>query len=83
MKNQLFSIAAEIRAEAARQNMPYTHLAELSGLSASSISRKIGQEISPLYMGEAYALAQALDISFSELVARAEKRVISRQTEAA
>lgn len=83
MENIQNRIAAEIRAEAARQNMPYTHLAELSGLSASSISRKIGQGNAPLYMGEAYALAQALDISFSELVARAEKRVISRQTEAA
>ena len=83
MENQLFSIAAEIRAEAARQNMPYTHLAELSGLSASSISRKIGQGNAPLQISEAYALTEALGIRLSDLISQVSTHSAPSQSEAA
>lgn len=83
MENIQNRIAAEIRAEAARQNMPYAHLAELSGLSASAISRKIGQGNAPLQIGEAYALTEALGIRLSDLISQVSTHSAPSQSEAA
>lgn len=64
-------VAAEIRAEAARQGVTFLALAEGSGMSIKTCSRKLRGH-SGITTTDLWRLAHVLGVSASELVARAE-----------
>ena len=74
-------IAPEIRAELALQKLSYQDLADMTGLSAVSISRKVGTEKRELTSSDIWKISQALGIPLSILFARAERRLSSPSAE--
>lgn len=60
-------VAAEVRAEMARQRKTGMDLAELLGCSQSSAARRMSGE-TPLSLNEVYAVARWLGVSVSALV---------------
>lgn len=65
-------LAAEIRAEAARQDVSVSTLAERTGLAYRTVTRKTNGE-TPLTWSDVQAFAHALGIQPSELVLSAEQ----------
>lgn len=68
-----FGISEEIRAELGRQRLSLRDLSKASGISYGSVLRKINHHSRSLSLGEFIALANALNIQASELIARAER----------
>ena len=64
-------IAAEIRAEAARHNIGTATLAERTGMSPATVSRKTNGH-SQITVDELFKFAAALDVPASALIGRAE-----------
>ncbi|MCR2051480.1 helix-turn-helix domain-containing protein [Actinomyces bowdenii] len=65
------NLAAEIRAEAARQGITVTALAEQAAISSRSLHRKLRGE-RPITLPEVQRLAAALGVPLSTLAERAE-----------
>lgn len=66
-------IASEIRGTLGRHKMSYAQLAELSGLSESTIRRKIEKEESPLNLVQIEKIASAFGLTSWDLARRAEE----------
>lgn len=66
-------VAEEIRAEMARNSMTVSHLAELLTMGRSTLSKKLNWS-GAFTSGELDTIAEALDVSASELIRRAEVR---------
>lgn len=64
-------IAAEIRAEAARHNIGTATLAERTGMSPATVSRKTNGH-SQITVEDLFKFAAALDVPASALIGRAE-----------
>lgn len=64
-------LAAEIRAEAARQGVTAASLSVSTDIPRSTMSRKLSGA-SDLSVGEAASICSALGVSLSDLVRRAE-----------
>jgi len=65
-------VAAEVRASLARSGMPQSDLAQATGMSNASLSRKLkGRQ--PFYLDELMMIAPILGTSASALVAAAER----------
>ena len=64
-------VAAEVRAEIARQGITYATISDASDISRSSLSRKLAGA-SEFTLGELVRIAAALNVQASELIARAE-----------
>ncbi|MDD7384772.1 MAG: helix-turn-helix domain-containing protein [Actinomycetaceae bacterium] len=71
----VMSVAAEIRAEAARQKIPMSEISARSGISEVTLWRKISQEITPLDTDQIEKISQVLGVRASTLVRRAEEAV--------
>ena len=69
-------IAAEIRAEMARQQIRGVQLAERMGENEAWVSRKI-RGLSPMTVNEVDRFAQALGLTFRQLVLAAEERRVN------
>lgn len=67
-------IAAEIRAEMARQMISNNALADEIGMPISTLRRSVNGD-RPFNLDEFWAVAQALDLSATELVARSQDKV--------
>lgn len=65
-------LAAEIRAEAARQDLGVTTLSERTGLAYRTVTRKTNGE-TPLTWSDVQAFAAALGVTPSALVLSAEQ----------
>lgn len=65
-------IAAEIRAEAARHNIGTATLAERTGMSPATVSRKTNGH-SQITVEDLFKFAAALDVPASTLIARADE----------
>jgi transcriptional regulator with XRE-family HTH domain len=65
------AIAAEIRAELARQNLTYAALAKAIGMSPSTLGRRL-EGLRPFYLEELEAIAQFLGLKLSEFTARTD-----------
>ena len=65
-------IAAEIRAEAARQGIGTADLAEKTGLAYKTVSRKTNGRTG-ITVDELFKFADALDVPASTLIARADE----------
>jgi transcriptional regulator with XRE-family HTH domain len=65
------ALAAEIRAERARRNMPYHELAAKAGISTDTLRRRLAG-VRPFYFHELEAIAAAFDMPLSELTGRTE-----------
>ena len=65
-------IAAEIRAEAARRNIGTATLAERTGMSPPTVSRKTNGH-SQITVEDLFKFAAALDVPASTLIARADE----------
>ena len=63
----------EIRAELGRQRLSLRDLSKASGISYGSVLRKINHQSRSLSLDEFIAIANALNIHASELIARAEQ----------
>lgn len=72
-------VAAEVRAEAARQSVTVTALAERAGMSVKTCSRKLHGR-SRITTGDLWRFGDALGVSAATLMARAEQsdRVFAR-----
>lgn len=70
-------LAAEIRAEMARQGETAVRVARAIGLSPATLSRKINGR-RELLVTEAAEIAEHLGVSLSELARRAEATLASR-----
>ena len=65
------AIAGEIRAELGRQNLTYTALAAATGISPSTLSRRlVGTK--PFLLEELQSIAQFLGIKLSDLTERTD-----------
>lgn len=69
--NRRSALAGEIRAELARQNLTYSALAEATGITPSTISRRL-QGVKPFDLDEIHTIAQFLGLKVSELTARTD-----------
>ncbi len=65
------SIAAEVRAELARQSKTYVSLAEATGISVDTLRRRLAG-LKPFYVEELGSVCRFLGITLDELLARAE-----------
>ncbi|MEW6896169.1 helix-turn-helix transcriptional regulator [Trueperella pyogenes] len=70
-------IAREIRAELGRQSMTMADLAARTGLSYSTVVRKISNEERELTTGEFARIANVLGVLPSELFERAEQQAVA------
>lgn len=66
-------ISKELRAETARQNLKYVHLAQKLGVSRQAVSQKMRNDQANYSVKELKKYADALNIPASELLSRAEK----------
>lgn len=78
-----FGISEEIRAELGRQKLSFSDLSKASGISYDSILRKINHQSRSLSLDEFIAIAKALNIHASELIARAEQALAASEGEVA
>ena len=61
------ALAAQLRAEAARRNIPYIRIAERLGISQAAVSRRmLGQ--TPIDVPELYELADLLGMPVADLL---------------
>lgn len=67
------SLASEIRAEMGRDRMKATELSDKTGISASSIKRKVFEESRRISTDELEDIAKALGVPAWELMRRAEE----------
>jgi transcriptional regulator with XRE-family HTH domain len=65
------ALAAEIRAERARQNIPFGVLAEKAGMSTDTLRRRLSG-VRPFYFHELELIAAAFGLPLSELTGRTE-----------
>ncbi|MCI7551872.1 MAG: helix-turn-helix transcriptional regulator [Actinomycetaceae bacterium] len=72
-------ISSEIRAEMGRQNMSFRELADRSGLSYTTVWRKIKTEQRDFLYTDLKDISKALGLKISDLVARAEQSEESGQ----
>ncbi|GAB3616039.1 hypothetical protein GCM10027416_05960 [Okibacterium endophyticum] len=70
------TVAAQLRAEAAAQNVPVVRLAQRAGINRETLDRWLKGE-RPLSVPTLYKVARALEIEPSLVVARAEERFAS------
>lgn len=75
------SFSAEVRAEMGRQGISPSTLAKRSGVSESTISRKISNEMRALRADEMEAVSAALGVPSWELMRRAEEQQTQPETE--
>lgn len=68
------AVSAEVRAQAARLKVSVRSLSKKTGIAATTLTNK-ANAASAFSVGEAGAVADALGLSASELVARAEAAV--------
>lgn len=68
------NLAAEIRAELARQNITYADFAKRIGTSRQVISQKIGREKARITNEDLVTYANELNVPASEFMRRAEER---------
>lgn len=66
------AVAAEVRAELARQNKTYTSLAAATDISVDTLRRRLNG-LKPFYVEELGSVCRFLGITLDELIARAEK----------
>lgn len=71
------TVASEIRAEMARQRMSVRDLSESSGVSPSTITRKVQNEERRLLVDEINAIGEALGLPGWELMRRAQAEKVS------
>jgi hypothetical protein len=65
------SVAAEVRAELARQSKTHTSLADATGISVDTLRRRLaGQK--PFYVEELGSVSRFLGLTIDQLIARAE-----------
>lgn len=83
MTSSPFGISEEIRAELGRQKLSFSDLSKASGISYDSILRKINHQSRSLSLDEFIAIANALNIHASELIARAEQALAASEGEVA
>nr|DAS06914.1 MAG TPA: Cro/C1-type HTH DNA-binding domain protein [Caudoviricetes sp.]DAS97210.1 MAG TPA: Cro/C1-type HTH DNA-binding domain protein [Caudoviricetes sp.] len=83
MTNIPFGISEEIRAELGRRKLSLRDLSKASGISYDSILRKINHHSRSLSLDEFIAIANALNIQASELIARAERALAASEGEVA
>ncbi len=67
------NISAELRAEAARQNLKYSDLAKALGTTRQAVSKKLRNDSSNYYTDELTAYSNVLRIPISTIYARAEQ----------
>ena len=72
MKDIPYGIAAQFRGELAKRRISDAQLAEETGISISSIRRKIWLEERDLTIAEAWAIAIAVGVPLSTIVTNAE-----------
>lgn len=72
-------ISPELRAEAGRQNIKYTHLAQKLGTTRQAVSEKLRNDATNYSISELAKYAEALSISTSELLRRAEENKNNRK----
>lgn len=72
MKDIPYGIAAQFRGELAKRRISDAQLAEETGISVSSIRRKIWLEERDLTIAEAWAIAIAVGVPLSTIVTNAE-----------
>lgn len=65
------AVAAEVRAELARQNKTYTSLAVATDISVDTLRRRLNGH-KPFYVEELVSVSRFLEISVDELIARAQ-----------
>lgn len=71
-------VAAEVRAEAARQGISISHLAEAARVTPKTCARKLRGR-SGITTTDLWNFAHVLGVDASELVARAEKADLERR----
>lgn len=69
------NVAAEVRAEMARQGITAAGLSEATGISRASLSRKLRS--GSLTLPEAIRVAEVLRVPLAELIRRAELTVVA------
>lgn len=72
-------LAAEIRAELARQRLSYADLANRLGVTRQTISQKLGTEKSDITMKDLQQIAKELNVSPAVLIQRAERSCSERR----
>lgn len=66
-------ISKELRAETARQNLKYVHLAQKLGISRQAVSQKMRNDQANYSVKELKRYADVLNIPAAEILSRAEK----------
>lgn len=74
------SISAELRAEAAKQNLTYADLASRLGISRQAVSKKLRDDAASYTDKQLSAYARALCIPASELMRHAEENKMNPGT---
>lgn len=69
MNNPADALPRELRAEAARQKLTHSEIAERAGMSAYAVARRLNGHV-PLTVTEADRMAVALGVSLSDLLSR-------------